>query len=172
MAEFGTVFIANDSRTLAEQVRRVEASGFSWIGIGDTQSLYREMYVCLTIAALNTKKALIGPLVTNPITRHPAVTASAMATLDELTGGRTFLGLGTGDTALVNLGQRPATVAKLRQYIMCVKELLAGHEVEWEHPLDTFLTTIDRECDALVDQGDLLKLFTTRDFLTVELLQG
>jgi len=132
MAEFGTVFIANDSRALAEQVRRVEASGFSWIGIGDTQSLYREMYVSLTIAALNTKKARIGPLVTNPITRHPAVTASAMATLDELTGGRTFLGLGTGDTALVNLGQRPATVAKLRQYIMCVKELLAGHEVEWD----------------------------------------
>ena len=132
MAEFGTVFIANDSRTLAEQVRRVEASGFSWIGIGDTQSLHREMYVCLAIAALNTKKARIGPLVTNPITRHPAGTASAIATLDELTEGRTFSGLGTGDTALVNLGQGPATVAKLRKYNMCVNELISGHEAEWD----------------------------------------
>ncbi len=132
MAEFGTVFITKNARTLGERVRRAEAAGFSWIGIGDTQSLFREMYVCLTVAALNTEKARIGPMVTNPVTRHPGVTASAMATLDELTGGRTFLGLGTGDTALVNLGQRPATVARLRRYITAVKGLLAGEEVEWD----------------------------------------
>ena len=132
MAEFGTVFITNNARTLGERVRRAEAAGFSWNGIGDTQSLFREMYVCLTVAALNTEKARIGPMVTNPVTRHPGVTASAMATLDELTGGRTFLGLGTRDTALVNLGQRPATVARLRRYITAVKGLLAGEEVEWD----------------------------------------
>ena len=132
MVEFGVLLLADDVRGLGERVRRAEAAGFSRIGIGDSQSLFHELYVCLTVAALNTEKALVGPMVTNPLTRHPAVTAAAIATLDELTGGRAFLGLGTGDSAVHNLGYKPVSRARLRRYVDAVRRLLAGEEVDWE----------------------------------------
>ena len=71
----------------------------------------------LTVAALETERVQIGPSVTNPLTRHPAVMASAIASLHELSGGRAFLGIGTGDSAILNLGLRPARLRALREYV-------------------------------------------------------
>jgi 5,10-methylenetetrahydromethanopterin reductase len=93
--------------------------------------VYREVYVSLAVTAMRTREALIGPMVTNPVTRHPAVTASAIATIDELSGGRAILGIGTGDSAIRNLGERASTVAGLREYIVALKGLLRGESVDW-----------------------------------------
>lgn len=63
--------------------REVEHAGFDSLGVGDMQSAHREVYCSLTVAALSTTRAGIDPGVTIPATRHPAVAASAIATVHE-----------------------------------------------------------------------------------------
>ena len=132
MVEFGVGLAADDVRTLGERARRAEAAGFSRIGIGDSQSVHHDVYVSLTAVALSTHRVRIGPTVSNPVTRHPAVTATAIASLDDVSGGRAFLGLGTGDSALYYLGYRPVSRAALRKYVDAVRRLMSGEEVEWQ----------------------------------------
>ena len=132
MVEFGVGLATDDVRTLGERAKRAEATGFSRIGIGDSQSVLHEVYVCLTAVALSTSTVRLGPTVSNPVTRHPAVTAAAIATLDEISGGRAFLGLGTGDSALYYLGYQPVSRAALRRYVDAVRRLMLGEEVEWQ----------------------------------------
>lgn len=60
-----------------------------------------------------TKRLLIGPGVTHPQLRHLTVTASAIATLNELSEGRAFLGLGVGATSPGNVGLKPVSIAQL-----------------------------------------------------------
>ena len=129
---FGTVCLwRDDPAAYAEEVAVADEVGFDLICGGDSQSVYREVYVSLTVAAMRTERALIGPMVTNPITRHPAVTASAIAAIDELSGGRAVLGIGSGDSAIRNLGEKAAKLAELREYIVTLQGLLRGETVEW-----------------------------------------
>jgi 5,10-methylenetetrahydromethanopterin reductase len=110
-------------------MRLAEDVGFSLIGVGDSQSLYREAYVMMAMVGTATRRASIGPAVTNPITRHAAVTASGIATIDEVTQGRAFLGVGSGDSSVLNIGERPAKLTEMRAYVDCVRALLGGDEV-------------------------------------------
>lgn len=103
--------------------RAAERAGFRALRVGDMQSTHRELYSALTLIASSTSRVQFGPGVTNPITRHPAVAASAMATLQEYSRGRAVFGIGTGDSAVHNLGGEPATVADLEEYIVAVREL-------------------------------------------------
>lgn len=129
---FGLLFMPTPPEQFSRWCHEADEAGFERIGIGDSQSLYRDVYVSCTLAALHTKRALIGPRVTNPVTRHPAVTASAIASIDELSGGRAFLGIGTGHSALLNIGQTPASRATLRAYVECVRTLFEQGEAEYE----------------------------------------
>jgi 5,10-methylenetetrahydromethanopterin reductase len=129
---FGVTFLPPDPVSLIGWVRCAEAEGFDPVGIADSQSVYRELYVAATLCAVHTARARFGPRVTNPITRHPAVTASAMATLEELAPGRTILGLGTGDSAVAAVGRGGTTLARLREYVTAVRGLMAGQEVAYE----------------------------------------
>ena len=122
---FGLNFLANNALEFVEWVKVCEETGFDIAGIGDSQSLYRDVYVCQTLAAINTRKIRLGPRVVNPMTRHPAVVAGAAATLEELAPGRTMLGVGTGDSSVDNIGVRPATHAEMRAYIAAIRDLLA-----------------------------------------------
>lgn len=128
---FGLLFMPTPPQQFARWCGEADEAGFERVGIGDSQSLYRDVYVSCTLAALNTRTALIGPRVTNPVTRHPAVTASAIASIDELSGGRAFLGIGTGHSALLNIGRTPASRAQLREYVLCVKALFEQGETEY-----------------------------------------
>ena len=95
-ARFGIVFLPETLTGWGELCREAEDTGFEWLGVADSQSVFRELYVALTLAALHTRRVRLGPLVTNPLTRHLVVTASAIASVDELSGGRAVLGLGSG----------------------------------------------------------------------------
>ncbi|MEK7681451.1 MAG: LLM class flavin-dependent oxidoreductase, partial [Chloroflexota bacterium] len=77
-----------------EYVDIADTSGFWGLGVGDSQSIYLDTYVRCTLAAVRTRNLLIGPWVTNPLTRHPAVTASAIVSVDQVSGGRAYLGIG------------------------------------------------------------------------------
>ena len=113
-------------------VPMAEAAGFQRLGIADTQSLTHDVYMKLTLAALHSSRILLHTGVTNPVTRHPTVTAGAIATLNEISHGRAVLGIGTGDSALYNIGMRPARVEDLRDYIVAVRELLERHETAYQ----------------------------------------
>jgi 5,10-methylenetetrahydromethanopterin reductase len=84
----------------------------------------------LAAAAAMTERIQLAPLIVNPVTRHPAVLASSIATVDELAPGRTVLGLGSGDNAVRLLGLRPATVRDFESATRLIKELLNGDSVE------------------------------------------
>jgi 5,10-methylenetetrahydromethanopterin reductase len=108
-----------------------DAAGVGWIGISDTPLLAREAYVAAAALASRPGQARISSMVSNPLTRHPSVMASALATLDELAPGRIALALGTGDSAIYQSGLTPSSVDLLRQYIVAVRQLLHGEHAEW-----------------------------------------
>ena len=99
-----------DNRSVADfaaDVKRAEALGWDVAFQNDAALGRRDAFVMLAAAALNTEHILLGPLIVNAVTRHPAVLASSIATVDELAPGRTLLGLGSGDNAVRQLGLVP-----------------------------------------------------------------
>ena len=131
-ARFGIVFLPESLTGFGELCLQAEAAGFDWLGVADSQSVFRELYVALTLAALNTKSMRLGPLVTNPLTRHLVVTASAISSVDELSDGRAVLGLGSGDSAIYTIGAPPATLSGLEESIVTLRQLTGGEPVERE----------------------------------------
>jgi 5,10-methylenetetrahydromethanopterin reductase len=121
---FGINFLPHRAVELLEWVKTAETTGFDIAGVADSQSLYRDVYVCEGLVAANTSSIRFGARVINPLTRHPAVAACAAATLEELAPGRTMLGIGTGDSAVDNIGLRPASLADMSAYVRAVRELL------------------------------------------------
>jgi 5,10-methylenetetrahydromethanopterin reductase len=82
--------------------------------------------------ACATQRIRLGTWVTNPLTRHPVVTASAAASLDDLAPGRVSIGIGTGDTGVLHLGLPAASLAQLRRYVLALRALLATGTADWE----------------------------------------
>ncbi|MBI2203146.1 MAG: LLM class flavin-dependent oxidoreductase [Candidatus Rokubacteria bacterium] len=111
--------------------RLVEDLGYELLGISDSQSICRDVYMTLALCAVNTERIRFGPRVITPVTRHPAVAASAAATLDELAPGRTLVAMGSGDSAAYNVGLRPASLAELREYAETIRALLATGRAEY-----------------------------------------
>lgn len=108
-----------------------EAAGFELLSTGDSQSLWGDPFVSLAVAAQATTRPRLGVVVSNPQTRHPAVAASALVALQQLSGGRMFFGVSSGDSALRNIGVRPATLAELESFVIAVRGLCAGETVTW-----------------------------------------
>jgi probable F420-dependent oxidoreductase len=119
------------SRTV-ELAKVAEAGGFEYGWVFDTHVLFREPYPLLTLMALNTERMRLGTCVTNPGTREPSVTASALATLNEISGGRMDLGIGRGDSARRVLGKTPITLANTEEAIRVIRDLVEGRPVTYE----------------------------------------
>jgi 5,10-methylenetetrahydromethanopterin reductase len=112
-----------DLVALAEEVERL---GYRYLWVND-ERLERDPFTVLAAMAQRTDRVRLGPGVTNPYSRHPALIATATATLDELSGGRAVLGLGAGGTNHRALGiERKAPVTALRDAIELVRDLWAG----------------------------------------------
>lgn len=130
--EMGIFFAPEGADDLVTHAKMAEDGGYDMIGLGDSQSVFREVYVNLGILARETESIRLGPAVTNPITRHPVVTASAMATVDEISDGRAFIGIGSGDSAVHTLGHRPARLAEMEEYMTVVKTLFGADPIEYD----------------------------------------
>ena len=89
-----------------------------------------------TLIAANTERGTIGPCVTNPATRDITVTASALATLNEISGGRMEMGIGRGDSARRVIGKPPVTVEQMEQACRAIKDLAEGREVDYDGHAD------------------------------------
>jgi probable F420-dependent oxidoreductase len=118
-------------RTVA-LARQAEAAGFEYGWIFDSHVLWRDPYPLLTLMAQATERMRLGTCVTNPATREPSVTASLLAVLNELSGGRMDLGIGRGDSARRVLGKPPTTMATLEEAIVAIKGLVEGRPVQYE----------------------------------------
>src|SRR6478609_6338497 len=118
-------------RTVA-LTRKAEAAGFTAGWLFDSHVLWRDPYPLLTLMAQATTSLRLGTCVTNPATREPSVTASLLATLDELSGGRMDLGIGRGDSARRVLGKPPTTMATLEEAIRVIRALVAGETIGYE----------------------------------------
>lgn len=117
------------SRQVVDLARRAEAAGFDRLGVSDVV-FWPDCFVLLGLVASTTSTIHIGPMVTNPYSRHPAVLAAAMATIQDASEGRAFLGIGVG-AGLEALGYTyPRPVAHLRDAIDVIRSLLAGDEVD------------------------------------------
>ena len=122
-----------DSRSiaaLAADVKRAETLGWDAALQPDSQLRRRDTYVLLAAAARVTERIVLGPLLANPVNRHPTVTASSIATIDELAPGRVLLGWGVGDTAVRLAGLKPARVKELEASTRLMRALLDGRSVE------------------------------------------
>ena len=111
-----------------------ESQGFDHLWMTESSLHARDPYQMLALCAQNTQRIRLGTAVTNPVTRHPALTAVAAATLDEASDGRAILGIGAGDRPLVALGLEPARLAHLESSVAAIRRLLAGEHVDLEAP--------------------------------------
>jgi 5,10-methylenetetrahydromethanopterin reductase len=114
----------------AADVKRAEDLGWDYAFIPSSPLRRQDPYVNLAFAAAQTERIGLGPLIENPVMRHPSVMASSIATIDELAPGRTLLGYGVGDTAVRLMGERPAKVAELEAATVLTRRLLGGDEIE------------------------------------------
>jgi 5,10-methylenetetrahydromethanopterin reductase len=109
-----------------------EQLGYSHIWVGDSHLIWREAYVNMAAIALNTTRVKLGTGVTNPLTRHPSVIASAYATLEEYAPSRTIVGIGLGDSSVETMGMKPAKLSYFEKTMAEMRELLDGKEVQLE----------------------------------------
>ena len=116
-------------RTIA-LAQQAEAGGFGYGWLFDSHVLWKDPYPLLTVMALNTQRLRLGTCVTNPATREPSVTASALATLNEISGGRMDLGIGRGDSARRVMGKPPTTLARLEEATVLIRDLVQGETVD------------------------------------------
>ena len=129
--EFGlNRFDWTSTEAFAADVRRAEDLGFGYALIPWNPLSRPDPYMQLAVAAGQTSRIRLGLLLDNPVLHHPATSASSIATLDEISGGRALLTYGIGDTAVRWLGLPPARMSELGAATVLAKRLLAGEEVE------------------------------------------
>jgi 5,10-methylenetetrahydromethanopterin reductase len=113
---------------VADLARRAERWGYDGLLVADSQNLNADVWIELALAGAATSRIGLGPGVTNVATRHPAVTASAAATLQIETAGRAVLGLGRGDSALTQIGRHPVPPSELEDGLVAIQAYLAGEQ--------------------------------------------
>jgi 5,10-methylenetetrahydromethanopterin reductase len=114
---------------LAELAALAEDTGYDDFWLAD-ERFFREVYGCLALCALRTRRIRLGPGVTDPYSRHPALTAMAIATLDEISCGRALLGIGAGVSGFRELGiDVSRSAVAIREGIELIRALLAGQTV-------------------------------------------
>jgi 5,10-methylenetetrahydromethanopterin reductase len=128
---FGITYLpADPPDRFIELVKVAEDNGFDYIWVADTSLYNRDAYAYLTLAALNSRHAKLGPNCTHPYTRNPAVNFNIVATLDELSQGRAIMNLGAGGGTMKELGYKLAPLKDVRDMILLGRQLLAGSPVQ------------------------------------------
>jgi len=132
----------DDTGKFGDLVRMAEDYGAEAVGTYDSAFVGGDAFVRTTIAAMASTRARVGLRPTNPLTREPQVMASFLASIDSMTSGRTFMDIGSGDSAVLNIGFKIASRARLEDYVNCIRGLLAtgsatyqgrSQRVRWSH---------------------------------------
>ena len=126
--EFGITTAKIDDVGLA---KHAENLGYDFVWATDSPLLRSNPWAVLALAAQQTQKIRLGTGLEIGALRLAPETANGIATINRLAPGRTFLGVGTGNTAMRTLGQRPMRVREFREHIRVVRALLNGEEVDF-----------------------------------------
>ncbi|HUO62278.1 MAG TPA: LLM class flavin-dependent oxidoreductase [Terriglobales bacterium] len=108
-----------------------EEYGFDMVGIADTPGNAMDPWVAMTLAAAATSRLRLATCVTNLVTRHPAITAGAAASVDLASGGRTIVGIGAGHSGVTNIGSAPTGPTALRDGVGFLRTVLSGKPASW-----------------------------------------
>ncbi|MBM9459870.1 TIGR03842 family LLM class F420-dependent oxidoreductase [Nocardioides sp. zg-536] len=129
--DFGVVLQTNPPawRTVG-LAKQAEEHGFDYVWTFDSHLLWQEPYVIYSAILAETRRVIVGPMVTNPATRDWTVTASVYATLNEMYGNRTVCGIGRGDSAVRVLNGAPTTLKQVREATHVIRELANCRAVE------------------------------------------
>jgi len=121
-----------DTRRFIDLAKMADDYGAEAVGTHDTAFIGGDAYVRATLIALGSSRARVGLRPTNPLTREPQVMASFLASIDSLTGGRAFMDMASGDSAVLNIGYDVATRARIEDYVTCVRDLIAAGEATYQ----------------------------------------
>lgn len=139
MPAFGiAIFPEHEPRRFAELCRRADALAFEQLWIPD-ERFFRDLGVQLTLAAANTERVRIGSAVTDPFIRHPALTATLFASVDEVARGRLIAGIGAGVSGFKQLGvkqERPQLA--IREGVALMRTLWRGGNVDFDGKTTSF----------------------------------
>ncbi|MCA1644729.1 MAG: LLM class flavin-dependent oxidoreductase [Chloroflexi bacterium] len=123
---------------LAELAEATEAYGYDSLWLAD-ERFHAEPYSALTYCATRTRRIGLGVCVTDPYSRHPALTAMAIATVDALSGGRAILGIGAGGSGFAQLGLHQIKPARaLAEAIDLIRRLLRSETVTLDGEVVSF----------------------------------
>ena len=111
-----------DKQRFMDLARMADDYGAEAIGTYDTAFIGGDAYVRTTLLALGSSRARVGLRPTNPLTREPQIMAAFLASIDAMTEGRAFLDIGSGDSAVYNIGLAPASRAQMADYVTCVRD--------------------------------------------------
>lgn len=125
--QFGVgIFPSQDSAEAVRLAAAADELGYDVVWVGDSHMIWRELYVLMGYIAARTRRVVLSPGVTQLVTRHPTVTASALVTLAELVPDRVRLGLGLGDSSVMNIGKARADLSELSEGVRLFRTLCAG----------------------------------------------
>ena len=119
-------------RGSARTAKQLEDAGWSGFQVVDSQNLSGDPYVALAMAATTTTRLGLATGVTNTVTRHAAVTACSIASVQRISNGRAYLGIGRGDSALAHLGRAPARLGSFERYLRHLRLYLRGEAVPFD----------------------------------------
>jgi 5,10-methylenetetrahydromethanopterin reductase len=139
MVIFG--FGALDKQSVEKTVNnfvRAEKVGFDYGWLPDFAEMV-SLYPVLAVIARETKQMKLGSAVTNPFTRHPLVTAGAIAAIDQFSRGRAVLGISSGDgAALLSIGiEMTKPVLTVKESVEIIRKALTGEEMSYEGEIFT-----------------------------------
>ncbi|MFJ9038230.1 TIGR03842 family LLM class F420-dependent oxidoreductase [Streptomyces sp. NPDC102406] len=129
--DFGLVLQTDPPASrVVELMKRAEEAGFTHGWTFDSCVLWQEPFVIYSRVLAETRRLVVGPMVTNPGTRTWEVTASTFATLNDMYGNRTVCGIGRGDSAMRVAGRPPNTLARTGEAIRVIRALGRGAEAD------------------------------------------
>src|SRR4030095_4044078 len=111
--EIGFFFWPYDVALVRAMAAAATTLGYDMVGIADTPGIAMDPWVATTILAENVRRARVAVCVTNLVTRHPAIAAASIASVDLLAPGRAVLGIGVGHSGTRNLGTASLPAAEL-----------------------------------------------------------
>jgi len=129
--EIGFFFWPYDVALVRAMADAADRLGYDVVGVADTPGNAMDPWVAGAVLAAGTRRARVALCVTNLATRHPAVSAAAIASLDQLAPGRAVLGIGAGHSGTRNLGVSSLPAAELADGVAFVKALLRGRPAEY-----------------------------------------
>ena len=129
--EIGFFFWPYDVALVRAMAEAADAFGYDMVGIADTPGIAMDPWVATTLLAARTQRARVAVCVTNLVTRHPAVSAASIASVNLLAPGRVLLGIGVGHSGTRNLGAPSLPASELAEGVAFIRELLRGRPASY-----------------------------------------